>query len=82
MNVNMNIDRNMNMDTGTDKDMDMTMGIIEGHRHRSACRQYPTSDIDICYSDIGDNYVGLKNVIPILEVFPDIDIRVHSDIRH
>jgi hypothetical protein len=23
------------------------------------------SDIDICYSDIGDKYVGLKIVIPI-----------------
>jgi hypothetical protein len=27
------------------------------------------SDIDISYSDIGDKYVGLKNVILILEVF-------------
>jgi hypothetical protein len=27
------------------------------------------SDIDICYSDIGDKNVGLKTVIPILEVF-------------
>ncbi len=27
------------------------------------------SDIDICYSDIGDKYVGQKNVIPISEVF-------------
>jgi hypothetical protein len=45
---------------------DITIG---GHRHRSQCRQYPTSDIDICYSDIGDKYVGLKNVIPISEVF-------------
>ncbi len=42
---------------------------IGGHRHRSQCRRYPTFDIDICYSDIGDKYVGLKNVIPILEVF-------------
>ncbi len=42
---------------------------IGGHRHRSQCRQYPISDIDICYSDIGDKYVGLKNVIPISEVF-------------
>jgi hypothetical protein len=24
------------------------------------------SDIDIFYSDIGDKYVGLKNVVPIL----------------
>jgi hypothetical protein len=43
-----------------------TMG---GHRHRSQCRRYPTADIDICYYDIGDKYVGLKNVIPISEVF-------------
>jgi hypothetical protein len=42
---------------------------IGGHRHRSQCRRYPTSDINICYSDIGDKYVGLKNVIPISEVF-------------
>jgi hypothetical protein len=42
---------------------------IGGHRHRSQCRRYPTSDIDICYSDIGDKYVRLENVIPILEVF-------------
>jgi hypothetical protein len=42
---------------------------IGGHRHRSQCRRYPISDIDICYSDIGDKYVGLKNVIPISEVF-------------
>ncbi len=42
---------------------------IGGHRHRSQCRRYPTSDIDICYSDIGEIYVGLKNVIPISEVF-------------
>jgi hypothetical protein len=27
------------------------------------------SDIDICYSNIGDKYIGLKIVIPILEVF-------------
>ncbi len=27
------------------------------------------SDIDNCYSDIGDKYVGLKIVIPISEVF-------------
>jgi hypothetical protein len=43
--------------------------LIGGHRHRSQCRRYPTSYIDICYSDIEDKYVGLKNVIPILEVF-------------
>ncbi len=42
---------------------------IGGHRHRSQCRRYPTSDMDIFYSDIGDKYVGLKNVIPISEVF-------------
>ncbi len=42
---------------------------IGGHRHRSQFRRYPISDIDICYSDIGDKYVGLKNVIPISEVF-------------
>ncbi len=42
---------------------------IGGHRHRSQCRRYPISDIDICYSDIGDKYVGLKNVIPISEEF-------------
>ncbi len=42
---------------------------IGGHRHRSRCRRYPTSDIDICYSDVGDKYVGLKNIIPISEVF-------------
>jgi hypothetical protein len=41
--------------------------VIGGHRHRSQCRRYPTSDIDICYSDIGDKYVRLKNVIPISE---------------
>jgi hypothetical protein len=40
-----------------------------GHQHRSQFRRYPTSDIDICYSDIGDKYVGLKNVIPTSEVF-------------
>jgi hypothetical protein len=39
------------------------------HRHRFQCRRYPTSDIDICYSDIGDKYVGLKNVILVSEVF-------------
>ncbi len=37
---------------------------IGGHRHQSQCRRYPTSDIDICYSDIGDKYVIL-----ISEVF-------------
>jgi hypothetical protein len=50
--------------------------IIGGHRQRSQCRRYPTaismsaiSDIDICYSDTGEKYVGLKNTIPISEVF-------------
>ncbi len=42
---------------------------IGGHRHRSQCRRYPISDIDICYSDIGDKYVGPKNIVPISEVF-------------
>ncbi len=42
---------------------------IGGHRHRSQCQRNPISDIDICYSDIVDRYVGLKNVIPISEVF-------------
>jgi sulfate adenylyltransferase subunit 1 (EFTu-like GTPase family) len=34
------------------------------------------SDIDICYSDIEDKYVGLKNVIPIStsEFIPISDI--------
>jgi hypothetical protein len=46
------------------------------HRHRSQCRRYQTSDIDICYFDIGDKYVGLKNVIPISasELIPISDI--------
>ncbi len=39
------------------------------------------SDIDICYSDIGDKYVRLQTVIPISGC-SDIDIRVHSDVRH
>jgi hypothetical protein len=35
------------------------------------------SDIDICYSDIGRNYVGLKIVIPIstYESIPISDIQ-------
>ncbi len=45
------------------------MVIIGGHRHRPQCRRYPTSDIDICYSDIGRKYVRLKTVIPISEGF-------------
>ncbi len=51
---------------GNRKHWDICIG---GHRHRSQCRRYPTSDIDICYSDIGDKNVGLKNDIPISEVF-------------
>jgi hypothetical protein len=31
--------------------LDLSVG---GHRHRAHCRRYPTSDINICYSDIGD----------------------------
>jgi hypothetical protein len=50
-------------------DFNWTEQCIGGHRHQSQCRRYPISDIDICYSDIGDKYVGLKNVIPISEVF-------------
>ncbi len=42
---------------------------IGGHRHRPQYRRYPTSDINICYSDIGRKYVGLKTVIPISEGF-------------
>ncbi len=42
---------------------------IGGHRHRSQCGRYPTSDIDISYSDIGVKYDGLKKNIPISEVF-------------
>jgi hypothetical protein len=47
---------------------DLLLG-MGGHRHPSQCWRYPISDIDICYSDIGDKYVGLKNVILISEVF-------------
>jgi hypothetical protein len=43
--------------------------VIDGHRHRPQYRRYPTFDIDICYSDIGRKYVGLKTVIPISEGF-------------
>jgi hypothetical protein len=46
--------------------MDSIIGV---HRHRPQYRRYPTSDIDICYSDIGRKYVGLKTVIPISEGF-------------
>jgi hypothetical protein len=42
---------------------------IGGHRHRPSCRQYPTSDVDISYSDIGTKYVGLNPHIPISEEF-------------
>ncbi len=44
---------------------------IGGHRHHLNVGdiRYPTSDIDICYSDIGDKYVGLKSVILISKVF-------------
>jgi hypothetical protein len=56
----------------------------DGHRHRNEGLRHgrnghrwastsismsAISDIDICYSDIGDKNVGLKNVIPISEVF-------------
>ncbi len=43
-----------------------------GSQHRWASTSISMSeisDIDISYSDIGDKYVGLKNVIPISEVF-------------
>ncbi len=43
--------------------------IIGGHRHRPLCLRYPTSDIDISYSDIGTKYVGLNPLIPMSEVF-------------
>jgi hypothetical protein len=48
-------------------------------RHRWASTSISMSvisDIDICYSDIKDKYVGLKNVIPILTS------EFISDIRH
>ncbi len=35
-----------------------------GHRHRSLCRRYPTSDIDISYSDMG------KNILDQIPSFP------------
>jgi hypothetical protein len=57
-----------------------------GHRHRSQCRRYPISDIDICYSDIGDKYVGLKNVIPISasEFIPisDIEEKIYISVQN
>jgi hypothetical protein len=40
---------------------------ISGHRHRPWCRRYPTSDIDISYSDIGTKNVGLNPFIPVSE---------------
>ncbi len=41
-----------------------------GHRWASTSTSMSAiSDINICYSDIGDKYVGQKNVIPISEVF-------------
>ncbi len=42
---------------------------IGGHRHRPLCRRYPTSDIDISYSDIGTKYVALNPLILISEQF-------------
>jgi hypothetical protein len=42
---------------------------IGGYRHRPLCRRFPTSDIDISYSDIGTKYVGLNPLIPISEEF-------------
>ncbi len=42
---------------------------IGGHRHRPQYRRYLTSDINICYSDIGRKHVGLKTVILISEGF-------------
>jgi hypothetical protein len=39
------------------------------YRHRPLCRRYPTSDIDISYSDIGTKYVGLNPLIQISEEF-------------
>ncbi len=38
---------------------------IGGHRHRPLCLRYPTSEIDISYSDIGTKNAGLKTFIPI-----------------
>jgi hypothetical protein len=42
---------------------------IGGHRRKSLCHRYPTSDIEISYSDIGTKYVGLNPFIPISEEF-------------
>jgi hypothetical protein len=54
---------------GIDTAVKLKVVIIGGHRHRPQYRRYPTSDINICYSDIGRKYVGLKTVIPISEGF-------------
>jgi hypothetical protein len=48
--------------------------LLGPERHRWASTSISMSaisdtDIDICYSDIGDKYVRLKNVIPISEHF-------------
>jgi hypothetical protein len=40
-----------------------------GHWHQPLCQKYPTSDIDISYSDIGTKYVGLNPFTPISEEF-------------
>jgi hypothetical protein len=42
------------------------------------------SYIDICYSDIGDKYVGLKNVMPIStsEFIPISDIEEKQKVDH
>jgi hypothetical protein len=42
---------------------------IGGHRHQPLCWRYPTSDIDISYSDIRTKNVGLNPFIPISEEF-------------
>jgi hypothetical protein len=52
--------------------MSMSMLHVNAHTHRWASTlisMSAISDIDICYSDIGDKYVGLNNIIPISEVF-------------
>ncbi len=41
---------------------------IGGHRHRSQCRRYPTSDIDICYSDIVSVPISTSEFIPISNI--------------
>jgi hypothetical protein len=52
---------------------------IGEHRHWPSCRRYPTSDIDISYSDIGTKYVGLNPLI-LISKSSDINISFHSDI--